>query len=327
MCQPALGAALLAACAGAGAADADTSRFPLGDRAPFGALLGIPDGWTGLAGPRAEMAWSVANNAVGAESGGDFLLLDGETHTVTLRVQRQFGTRLSLGATLPWVAHSGGFLDPLIDSWHDAFGLSEGIRPSLPRDDLRYVYGGNATESFRLDRRTSGLGDLHSAAVLRLAGAADAARGLRLDLTADADWPTGDEGRLTGNNGIDLAAGVRLGPAASSRFDWMLSGGLVWPGDLDLPFPSPAARILYYDLALAWTATPALDLILQLNGHDGAYRSRLGPLGRSTLQLGTGALWRLGPRYGLRLGVFEDLRTDSAPDFAIELALMVSPGR
>lgn len=324
--QRALGAALLSGLAAGSAAGAEASRFPLGERGPFNALLGIPDGWTDLSGRRAELSWNIANHSVGERGGSEFLLLDGETHAVTLRMQQRLGERLSFGFELPWIAQSGGFLDPMIDSWHDAFGLSEGIRPSLPRNELQFVYGSGDSEQLRLDRNTSGLGDLHSAAVLRLAGAGNARNGLRLDLTADADWPTGDAARLTGNSGVDLAAGLRLSPGAASRFGWVLSAGVLWPGDVDLPLPPPSGRLLYYDVALAWAATQAVDLIIQVNGHSGAYQGGPDSLSGNTLQIGAGALWHFGSRYSLRFGVFEDLRTDTAPDFATELALLVRAG-
>lgn len=314
---------VIVALAGATAA-ADISRLPASERGPFTMLLGVPSGWTDLGGDRVELSWTVANHAFGAASGAEALLLDGETHTVTLRVQRRVNTRVSLGLEVPWVVTGGGFLDRAIDRWHDAFGLSEGIRPSLPRNDLRFVYARDGVEQYRRDRSTSGAGDLHGAAVVRLLGAGRPEEPrLRLDFTADIDLPTGDSDRLTGNDGTDLAAGLRLGSASASRLAWMLGAGLLWPGDIDLALPPASGRVMYYELALAWSATPGIDLLLGLDGHGGLYESRLAPLGKSALQLGAGALWRLGPRYGLRLGVFEDLRTDTAPDFAVELALLV----
>lgn len=318
----------LAWAATAGAAT-DMPRFPLADRGPLNGLLGMPDGWVRPGGPAAELGWQAANNAMGQQSGGEALLLDGETHTVTLRWQRQFGGRLSLGLALPWMAHGGGFLDGAIDDWHDALGLSDGIRPDLPGNDLRYEYARDGRPAFAVDDATSGLGDLRTAAALRLVSPGDGR--LTVDVTADLKWPTGEARRLTGSGGTDLALGLRLAlppdaaAAGAGRFGWSAQAGLMWPGDADDPLPPPAGQVWYYDAALAWAVAAPLDLIVQAQGHSGAWQSGLKMLGQEALQLGVGALWRVGGRYSLRLGVFEDIRTDTTPDFALELALVVGP--
>jgi hypothetical protein len=311
-----------------GSAQADgMGRFLIGERGPFNALVGIPQGWPDFAGSSVGIGWNMASHAMAEESGTEGLLLDGETHALTLRVQRQVAPRLVLGLSLPWIAHGGGFLDPFIDGWHDAFGLSEGIRPELPRDELRFVYVRDGTERFVLDDATSGIGDLRSAAVLRLAGEPDAPGALRLDLTAEIKWPTGDADRLTGSGSTDFAAGMRLSGQATPSLAWALDAGLLWPGTVELPLPAAAGQVPYYEAVLAWAAFESVELIVQVNGHAGVYRSGLDALGGQTLQLGAGATWRLGERYGLRFGVFEDIRTDTAPDFAMELAVVVGAGR
>ena len=203
---------------------------------------------------------------------------------------------------MPWITHSGGFLDRTIDSWHEMFGLPEGIRPSLPTGDLQYVYMRDDVELFRLDSATQGLGDVRTSAALRLTGMDGTANGTLIDLTADVEWPTGDADQLTGSGGTDLAAGMRLARPVSrpsepgSRLGWAINGGLVWPGDVDLPLPPPSAQILYYDASLAWAATQSVDLVLQAQGHSGNYQSDLKMLGSAALQFGGGAIWHFTRR-------------------------------
>lgn len=261
------------------------------------------------------------------------MLLDGETHTITLRMQHRISPRLSVGVEVPWIAHSGGFLDRTIDSWHEAFGLSDGIRPSLPTGDLQFVYARDGVEIFRLDSPASGLGDVRTSAALRLAGVGGNADSMLLDLTADVEWPTGDARQLTGSGGTDLAAGIRLARPVSrpgepgSRLGWDVNAGLVWPGDVDLPLPPPSAQIVYYDGSLAWATTQSIDLVLQAQGHTGDYQSNLRMLGSAVLQFGGGAIWHFSRRYSVRFGIFEDIRTDTTPDFATELTLVFDPDR
>jgi hypothetical protein len=307
------------------AGDQSGRRFPLRDRGPFSAIIGIGDAWPDPSGPALELSWDIASHAMAEQSGAETLILDGETHALTLRVQQRLGDRLSVAAELPWLTHGGGFLDDVIDSWHDAFGLSEGIRPSLPNGDLDFVYAVEGLERFRLDDSTSGMGDLRTSAAWRLAG--DGSGALRLDLVGEIEWGTGDARRLTGSGGTDVAAGLRLAAPAgeAARLDWTLVAGIAWPGEIDLPLPPPSGQIWYYDASVAWAAWPSLDLVLQAAGHSGSYQSGLDVLGGSALQLGGGVVWRFTRRYGLRFGVFEDIRTDTTPDFASELTLFYMP--
>ena len=166
-------------------------RFALVDREPFSAILGIPDGWTDAGGPRAELSWDIANNATAQQSGDEGLKLDGETHTVTLRLQHRYGARLSASVEVPWIAHNGGFLDRPIDSWHDTFGLNAGIRPTLPTGDLQFVYSRGGAEQVRLDNATSGIGDVRTSAALRLTGGSTASP------LAWTCWPTSSGQRAT----------------------------------------------------------------------------------------------------------------------------------
>ncbi len=312
------------------AAGPPLARLPMTDRGPFNGLLGIPDGWTQVGGPVAELAWQVANNAMGEIDGTETLLLDGETHTVTLRWQRTLAGRLAIGVELPWLAHGGGFLDDAIDAWHDALGLSQGIRPLLPEDQLRYEYTRTGQSGVAVTDATSGIGDLRTAFAWR--PFASTSGQPTLDVTAEIEWPTGDAARLTGNGGTDVAAGLRLGQPTRStaaglgRLGWTVQTGVVWPGTADAPLPAAAGQFWYYDAALAWPAGAALDLVLQVQGHGGPWQSHLEMLGDTALQLGLGLIWRARSGLGLRFGIFEDIRTDTTPDFALELALTYQPG-
>ena len=317
-CRP-LVAGLLLVAVTASAAD-EAPRFTLVNRSPFTAVLGVPTGWTQPGRPAAELAWDIANHAVGQQSGGEQLLLDGETHVVTLRLRHPLGERWSFGVEAPWIAHGGGFLDRAIDAWHDAFGLHEGVRPELPTGDLRYVYAAGGTEVFALDDYASGPGDLHTTAAYRVL-----ARGWTLDVLADVEWPTGDADKLTGSGGTDVSASLRATGPALARLTWSVAAGVTWPGDVDLPLPPASAQIPWYDASLGWAALESLDLVLQVQGQGGAYRSGLEMLGSSALQFGAGVVWRVNGGLGIRFGVFEDIHTDTAPDFATELAVTVSP--
>lgn len=307
--------------------DFEASGFSMRNHAPLSALIGVPDRWPDGTDHSAELSWNTASHAMSAVGGDEQLMLDGETQTLSVRMQKRVSSWVQLGFSIPWMQHSGGYLDSFIDGWHDFFGLPEGIRPQTPDNDLRYVYENDGVPIFELDERKSGLGDLQLGMALDLgtigkAGLTSYLGRIPWKLTFNLKLPTGDAEKLTGSGNIDLATGFGIRSPGGSRIDWWLDMGLVWPGDVDIAGLNSSGQIYYYDGAISWRALTRLDLILQLAGHSALYQSGVTMLGEPAMQLGAGAMWHVSEKYALRFGFFEDLRTESAPDFAIELALV-----
>ena len=302
--------------------NAQTPGFPLRNYSPFTAIIGVPGRWPNGARNGSELAWNIASHSERESLENESLFLDGETHILTARVQRQLGERLQLGLEIPWVSHSGGFLDDAIDTWHDLTGLTEGIRPEVPSNEVSYVYGRGEDELFRLDDSASGIGDM------RLGLAADLGSPLGdwpWQLVLNVDLPTGDADKLTGNGNTDLAAGLRVMSPVSidGALSWALDLGVAWPGDVDIDGPDPSGQIFYYDAALAWRVWQPVDLLVQIAGHTAPYQSRLEMLGGPSAQIAAGILWHLSDHYGLRLGFTEDIHPETAPDFGLELTLVL----
>lgn len=305
----------------------EASGFSMRNHAPFSALIGVPNRWPDGTAHMGEISWNTASHAMHEVGGDEQLMLDGETQTLSVRMQKRVSSRIQLGFSIPWMQHSGGYLDSFIDGWHDFFGLPEGIRPQTPDNDLRYVYENDGVPILELDERKSGLGDLQLGMALDLGTAGKTGSTSYLGripwkLTLNLKLPTGDAEKLTGSGNIDVATGFGIRSPGGSGIDWWLDMGLVWPGDVDIAGLNSSGQIYYYDGAISWRALTRLDLILQLAGHSALYQSDVTMLGEPALQLGVGAMWHVSEIYALRFGFFEDLRAESAPDFAIELALV-----
>jgi hypothetical protein len=130
---------------------------------------------------------------------------------------------------------------------------------------------------------------------------------------------------VTGNDNADLAAaiGARSPQRTGSRFNWWLDIGLAWPGDVEIDGLDPSGQIFYYDAALAWRVHRKFDVLMQVAGNSALYQSAIPMLGEPAAQIGMGGLWHISTSYGLRFGIFEDLRTETAPDFGIEITLII----
>lgn len=304
------------------------SGFGMRNHAPFSALIGIPNRWPDGTDHTAEMSWNTSNHAMLEVANPDeYLMLDGETQTLSARVQARLSSKVQVGIDVPWLQHSGGYLDAIIDGWHDLLDLPEGIRPLTPDNDLVYTYEKDGVQVFHLDERKSGLGDIQLGMGLDLGTIGDSASSsffsrIPWRLTFNLKIPTGDVDKLTGSGNVDLATGVGVRSPGGSKLDWWLDIGLVWPGDVDIAGLDSSGQIFYYDGAAAWRLLKNLDLLLQLAGHTALYQSNVTMLGEPAMQLGVGAMWHVSDKYAMRFGFFEDLRAESAPDFGIEMAII-----
>lgn len=162
----------------------------------------------------ASFSWSQANDfrREGAEVEDDY-----EITRVSL-VYTQGLPGYSLRVEVPVVARHGGFLDPLIDGWHQAvLGWTDPERDGTPfgRTVLR-VPGS-------LERGSStGLGDV-SVEAAKSIGRVTARLGLKL--------PTGNAGDLLGSGGIDVGIAVERRLRLSSKWAAYGMAGLVRQGD------------------------------------------------------------------------------------------------
>ena len=313
----------------------EATTFLLRNHAPFTAIIGMPARWPDGTAHLSELVWNVSNHSMSGVGNDTEILQDGETHTLTARVQYPVATWLRVGIELPWISHSGGFLDGTIDTWHEWFNLPEGIRPQVRNDQLNYIIQRNGGESYRLSDSTSGIGDIRLAATVELgswtelmnSNASASSRYLSRipwHLSFTTKLPTGEADNLTGSGSTDVALGVgwRAPRTSDSAVNWWLDLGLLWPGNVDLPVLDEAGQIFYYDAALTWRVLRRLDVIVQIAGHSAAYQGDLSSLSRPAAQIALGGLWHFTPGAGVRLGLFEDLRSASAPDFGLELALI-----
>ena len=125
-------------------AQGDSLRGPIASRnlSPIYQHLGIPvlrsahnpqrGDWSG----EADLHW--ASHALRERSGSSVLEFDGETRRYDLTVALGLGAGFAFTANIPYVEHSAGNLDSLIDGWHSLWGLPEGARPQQPQDELLF---------------------------------------------------------------------------------------------------------------------------------------------------------------------------------------------
>lgn len=255
---------------------------------------------------------SLGFNANGQCADPECLRVDGETRRLAVRHQRRFAPGWDWSVEVPLVAHAGGSLDGIIETWHGWFGLPNNGRELQPRDQFRVFYSSDGQVLLDYDEPRSGLGDV-SLGIGRDWG--------RWALRGEAKLPTGDSARLSGGN-----AGVALWlagetPRAGRWRGYVAAGAsLNRRGEL---LPQQQNRLVPLGGAgLSVAVSPRLRLQAQLYAHGPLFaNSRLRNLGRAGLLLSVGGQFALTPSASVELALIEDLGVNVSPDFNLQWVL------
>ena len=113
--------------------------------------------------PQGHIAWSLSSitssHAVSDRSGDELLVLDGETTRVEFQLRYAPTDKLEIGFELPYIRHSEGSLDSLIDTWHDVFDLPGGNRETRDTDLIEFRYANADGDQLNVFESSNGIGD------------------------------------------------------------------------------------------------------------------------------------------------------------------------
>lgn len=293
---------------------------------PVAGLLGLPSQRGQVASEAG--AWQIATHASWAshfildEKRREALLLDGETRRLALELRYSPAPGWDLQFELPWLQHTGGSLDSLIDGWHDLWGMPDGGRSGAPADRLAYRYGG-PEGTFNLADSASGPGDISLSLSRRLwsggEGQLDAALGVKL--------PTGEEQDFLGSGSEDGFVALR-GFWTPGEGDWRWSAqlGYLRAGELAVIESGGERDLWFAGASLEWQAWQTVSLLLQVDSHAAPLKnSELTALGDTAVLLSAGARWRINPYWALELSVVEDVQVESGPDVVFQAGLRYRP--
>lgn len=272
----------------------------------------LPSAQAADAGGRLRVTIDWTSESVVAATGSETLLLDGEALRLGLAVAHVSGP-WRFSAELPLLATGGGALDSVIENWHSWFGLPNGGRETLPRDDYRYRYQRGADTVLDVGRGHDGLGDARLGA---------AYCGETRCLRAMLQLPSGDADHLLGG-GLGFAVWAeqtyRLGPDA--RWSGTLAAGAS-AVRADGPLEAQQRELIPFGWAsIGYAFTERWALGAQFTLHGALYKdSDLDALSQAGGQLGVALRYQSETAGTWSLGFQEDPLTESSPDFSIHAA-------
>ena len=186
---------------------ASQSAYHLTNQNPFVQIHGI-SGYSGAnvisAGHNyTHIQLNISNEFHQQAKTGEQILLDYERTKLDFIYEHGIRNGWSAGISVPYIKNSGGFLDSVIENWHDLFGLPQGGRDNAERDQFMISFE-NGNNGFFTDNKDQGIGDISVYLDKQLFKNDVQKLKARLKLKL----PTGDEDQLFGSGGYALAFDV-----------------------------------------------------------------------------------------------------------------------
>lgn len=298
---------LLGALLWQGSATANCISLDSGNQSPFAAIH-LQPGTLSHSGCEnsAKLRYSASNNFVLRSEGNEDLLIDGEVSRLELGFQLKTESLRwldGISVAIPYYRHNEGSMDSLIDGWHDLTGLPEGDRPKRPNDAFEYRYVRNGQTLVAITEPQSGVGD-----------AVVAFHKDRFSLAAKL--PTGDEQKLTGSGGAEVALAYRkpLPEAGFSGFGSSVGATYIFDDKVlsQQSRSSTASAAIMAAVAIANRS----NLFITANWQTAWYDSDIDALGSLSGNIGIGAYGELASGYW-SVRITEDWPTETAPDFGL----------
>lgn len=261
----------------------------------------------------------IHNSFTGSDGDGDSIFLDGESTFAIVNLRRGFGNGWAGGVEIPVVNHDGGFLDGIIDDWHDLWGLDEFSRDEYPEDQLTYRYVRDGATRAEVDDSVTGLGDIR----LHLGKQLLDEDGSRASAWVQLKLPTGDAEDLTGSGAVDVAARIQ-GSRRVGQYTTLYGGaGLAWLGEGDLLPEMQENFAGSLTAGLSWQRWERVALKLQFDAQTALYDdTTLRQIGEAAVQFSFGGSFFVGERTIFDVAAVEDeWNGEATPDFGIHLRL------
>lgn len=258
---------------------------------------------------RLELTSEFANLATNNEQ----LLADGEVNKLTLSASGRYSENSHWSVRLPVLNQGGGFMDDIITDWHDFFGLPQGGRDAAPSDRYRFAYERDGELVLDVTETGTRLGDIE------IAWHYEPTAGWLLG--AQLQLPTGDEDQLAGGGAWGGSVWVtRQGQIG--RFGGFVSAGASANERGDI-LPEQQHRVTPFGGAgLSVRLFPWATAVTQIYAHRALFKdTEIESLGRDSVQLSVGAVFRPTDSTRLHLLFQEDLAVYASPDFSMQAAL------
>jgi hypothetical protein len=309
---------------GGAARGVEIHPFYVGHSSPLVQTFGLPPAEDGEIAARGtvlvRLVLDEANSFQGGAGPRQSAGLDGETLRTTLALRYGFTPRFEGGVDIPFVHHSGGFLDGFIESFHRWIGKPKNNGAGNLRDQLNYTYRRDGVTKVDLRDDATAFGDVALSASWRLSSPMDTGRSAALRATLKI--PTGKESALAGSGGTGGSLRLCLRDAKSFgpwNVTLFAAGGALYIGNDTLLGDLRRPLVGFGTVGAGWSPASWMAVKLQADAHTALSREReFKPLSW-TIQVTGGFTFALPEGVDMDLGISEIVLNETAPDVGLQL--------
>jgi hypothetical protein len=306
----------------------EITPFYIQNQSPLVQIYGLPALGDALLLPPGKadvrLIVDLANNYIDDSNPRESLVLDGESTRVAVDFRYGIARGFELGVTIPYLFISGGFLDGFIESYHTTFGFPQGGRDQAPRNRLLYEYRRDGQLRLKIDRSSSGLGDVSLSGGWQLYKEGNKNQ-RAVALRASLKLPTGDSDQLHGSGSTDFSLWVTASDDwkfGTSHFTLFGAAGMMAMSDGKVLPGQQRNLVGFGGLGVGWSPLSWIAFKIQTNAHTSFYReSELRELNADSAQLTVGGTLAFSGRTTLDLAVSEDIIVKTAPDVVFHFDL------
>ena len=295
---------------------------------PVSGLFGLPSQRSAFTTDSGSFAAAVhsslASHYVEDANSVESLNMDGETLRFAFEARLGIAENWDIQVEIPWLDHSGGNLDNIIDNWHDFLGMSDGGRPDVDQDLLDYRYQAPGA-SFVFEDDASGLGDITISLNHEFFRTPTSA----ISLALGYKFATAEEQDFLGSGSDDIFLTLRFSGdhLADLPLTWHGQVGYLRAGDADILGSRQENDLWFAGLSLDWGVSESLSLLAQVDAHAAPVESDLTALGDDAVMFSLGLRWQFARDWSADLNFIEDIRVETAPDITFQASLRYRLGQ
>ncbi|MDX1644183.1 MAG: DUF3187 family protein [Thermoanaerobaculia bacterium] len=273
---------------------------------------------------RGEVAWRSDYSSffrVDERQGTDLASLDGEIWRNTFAARVGLGRDLALWVEVPILYGTGGFLDHLVEEYHETFGFDQEGRDENPDDQFAFLLIHDRRLAFELVEDATEPGDVSVGIDWRLPERGRS--GPAVTLRAAVELPSGDESRGFGSGEVEAGLGVTV---HRSWTRYRLTGSLA----RQLQRTPEAFERAAVETRHNWVADLVLErgfgrnlaLVVQWGYEQSPLLGAALPASDdSSGTLTLGGAWRPAPRWRIDFAFLEDIDGETTQDFTGHFAV------
>lgn len=150
--------------------------------------------------------------------------MDYESSVLETSYAYRIYNRLLLGVDIRLISYYGGFMDPLIELWHEVFSFPNGERHFFEQNKMSILFESNDYKDIKNEGFIIGIGDIDLYSVWNIFN-----KRLTLSLASAIKIPTGKIGKFTGSGVLDFGLQFLTSWEVNKKIELDLQQGVVIP--------------------------------------------------------------------------------------------------